>query len=516
MEMIGFLDRGVALGPHADCLVMGSQRWTYGQVHQLTLRIASALHRCGAREGAKVAVLSPNDPRAFICVLGLLRAHMVWLPVNPRYVVGEIIDLLGRFSCEIAFLHSSFAPSLPLLRERLVGVRLIVGVDGSVGDAPAFEQWLADEPAVFDAPEPAPDDVAVIMATGGTTGRPKGVMQTHRGFETYIANHLATMAHAGRPRYLLVAPMTHAAGFMCFPMLVRGGVIVVIDNAQPRTIAEAIVAHGITDLFLPPTSIYMMLADDEVRAMRFPSLKYLLYGAAPMSAAKLREALRVFGPVLIQGFGQVEALMLCTVLQPEDHFVDGDIASEVRLTSCGRPAPFVSVAVMAEDGKFLGDGEIGEIVVRAGNVMKGYYEDESATAETRRYGWHHTGDLGYRDVEGYYHLVDRARDLIISGGYNIYPSQIEQVIWTHASVQDCAVVGLPHDKWGEAVTAVVELKAGFNATEAEIIAMCKSRLGSIKAPKTVLFWDRLPRTPVGKISKRDIKNHFWQAQQRRI
>jgi fatty-acyl-CoA synthase len=327
---------------------------------------------------------------------------------------------------------------------------------------------------------------------------------------------LVSMWHESRPRYLVAAPMTHAAGFMCFPMLARGGTIVVLENAQPRLIADAIVRYGITDLFLPPTVIYMMLCDPEIRAMRFPSLRYLLYGAAPMSVEKLREALEWLGPTLVQGFGQVEALMFCTVLRPEDHYVNGRIADDGRLSSCGRAAPFAMLAVMNEHGELLGDDAVGEIVVRSGNVMKGYYKDEAATAEVSRFGWHHTSDLGFRDSQGFYHIVDRARDMIISGGYNIYPLQIEQLLFAHPAVQDCAVIGVPDAKWGEAVTAIVQLKPGQSVDPQELIGMCKARLGSIKAPKAVHFWEDLPRSPVGKVLKREIRDRFWTKSNRRV
>ena len=516
MEIIDFFDHGVALAPDADCFVMGARSWSYRSVQAKTKQIAGAFARAGLPAGRKVAVLSPNDPEAFICVLGVLRAHMVWLPINPRYALADIGNLLESFDCSILFLHSSFASALADLRIRLPGLERIIAIDASFEGIPSFSEWIQDSPADCEIPAAAPEDVVVILPTGGTTGKPKGVMQAHRGFECYVASHLATMPQPGRPRYLVAAPMTHAAGFLSLPMFVRGGTVFIIESAKPRLVAEAIVEHCITDVFLPPTVIYMMLADPEIRSMKFDSLRYLLYGAAPMSVEKLREALTVFGPVLVQGFGQVEAMLLCTVLKPEDHFRDGSIADDIRLSSCGRPAPFVNVAVMADDGKLLDTDEVGEIVVRASNVMRGYYRNPEATAAASRYGWHHTGDVGYRDGQGYYHLVDRARDIIISGGLNIYPSEIEQVIWAHPAVQDCAVIGIPDDKWGEAVTAVVELKPEATVDDAELMALCKDKLGSIKAPKSIVYWPALPRSPVGKVLKREIRETFWRDREGRV
>lgn len=516
MDVIDFFDRGADLAPDSDCFVMGDRRWTYAATRERTKGVAAALWRDGLQPGTKAAVISPNHPEAFVCVLGLSRARLVWLPINPRYAVEEMIALLESFECEALFLHSAFEASLPLIRARLPGLRALVSVDAGFADVPALDDWIAPPEAWTDDSASSREDLAAIMASGGTTGKPKGIMQSHRGLEAYVANHLAVMPAEAPPRYLVAAPMTHAAGLMCLPMFVRGGTTFVIEGAQARAVADAIRRWDITDVFLPPTVIYNMVGDPEIAAMSFPSLRYLLYGAAPMSTSKLREALQLFGPVMVHGFGQMEAIMLCTVLSPADHYVDDEIAPDERLASCGRAAPFVKLAIMDDDGRLLESGEVGEIVVRAGNVMLGYFKDPEATAEASRHGWHHTGDLGYRDAEGFYFIVDRARDMIISGGFNIFPSEIEQHIWSHPAVKDCAVVGAPDARWGEAVTAVVELKDGAEVSPEELIALCRARVGPIKAPKQVVFWPELPRSPVGKVLKRQIRDQFWAGQTRRI
>ncbi|WP_066700547.1 class I adenylate-forming enzyme family protein [Sphingobium amiense] len=516
MRLIDYLDKGAELGRDAPCIVQGDQRWSYSEVIERTHQIACACARAGFGKGSKAAVLSPNEPDTLMSILGILRAEMIWLPINPRYTLDDITELLHRFDCELLIVHPSFEPAIDQIRAVAPGIRLILTLGEGNDVVASLEGWLEPPGSRHEGSAPNAEDVCAIMTTGGTTGRPKGVLQTNRGFETYVANHIATMGHDERPKYLVVAPLTHAAGFMCFSMLARGGTIFIAVGTEPRTVADAMSHHGITDLFAPPTLIYTMLADPEIRAMRFPALKCLLYGAAPMSVEKLREALEWLGPVMYQGFAQVEAIMICTVLRPQDHFIDGQIAGPERLSSCGRPAPFVMMAVMNEEGELLPDGSVGEIVVRSGNVMLGYYKDPAASAEASRFGWHHTGDIGFRDEEGFYHLVDRARDMIISGGYNIYPSEIEQVLWGHPAVQDCAVVGAPDPKWGEAVTAVVQLKAGETVDAAELVSLCRIRVGSIKAPKTILFWPELPRSPVGKVLKRDIRDKLWAGQARRI
>jgi acyl-CoA synthetase (AMP-forming)/AMP-acid ligase II len=235
-----------------------------------------------------------------------------------------------------------------------------------------------------------------------------------------------------------------------------------------------------------------------------------------MSSEKLKEAIDVFGPVMAQTYGQAESPMLCTFLSPQEHQVSGNPVHEQRLASCGRATLLTQVAIMDDDGRLLDAGDRGEIVIRGNLVMKGYVNNPAATEEASRFGWHHTGDIGLMDSDGYVYIVDRKRDMIISGGFNIYPSEIEQVLWAHPDVQDCAVIGVPDDKWGEAVKAVVELKPGATTAPQDLLDFCRARLGGMKTPKSAEIWPELPRSPVGKVLKRDIRERFWAGQARRV
>ena len=288
------------------------------------------------------------------------------------------------------------------------------------------------------------------------------------------------------------------------------------DARQSAEILAAIERHGVNLLFLPPTVIYMLLSSPRLADHDYASLRCLIYAGAPMSVDRLQQALAVFGPVLLQGYGQAEAPFFCTCLTPEDHLVGEDPERRKRLESCGRATLFTDVAVMDDEGRLLADGETGEIVVRGDIVMKGYYRNPAATAEVSRFGWHHTGDVGYRDAAGYFFIVDRKRDLIISGGFNISPAEIERVLWSHAAVQDCVVIGVPDETWGESVKAVVELKPGAHATEEELMALCAERLGRMKRPRSIEFWPELPRSPVGKVLKRDIRARYWAGRGRAV
>jgi acyl-CoA synthetase (AMP-forming)/AMP-acid ligase II len=311
-----------------------------------------------------------------------------------------------------------------------------------------------------------------------------------------------------RPRYLALAPLTHAAGVLCFPVMTLGGEIVIMPKPDLTEFLARIERHRVTHTFLPPTLIYMLLDHPGLAATDLTSLQCLWYGAAPMSAARLEEALTRIGPVLGQLFGQSEAPMMISTLAPAEHFRDdGSLATE-RLSSAGRPTPLTTVAIMDEEGRLLGRGERGEIVVRGSLVMAGYYKNPQASAEASRHDWHHTGDIGYLDDDNYLFIVDRAKDMIITGGFNVYSAEVEQVLLSHPAVQDCAVIGLPDDKWGERVTAVLQLRPGHAVTGDDVRAFVKERLGSVKAPKQVEIWPDLPRSKVGKVLKPEIKSQL--------
>jgi acyl-CoA synthetase (AMP-forming)/AMP-acid ligase II len=332
-------------------------------------------------------------------------------------------------------------------------------------------------------------------------------MLTSRNLETMTALTLMGYPFEGRPSYLALAPLTHAAGVLCFPVMALGGRIVVMPKPDVGAFIGLIERERITHTFLPPTLIYMLLGHEALDATDLSSLQCFWYGAAPMSTARLEEALRRIGPVMAQLFGQTEAPMMVSMLPPADHFrADGSVAVE-RLASAGRPAPLVTVGIMdPETGALVATGERGEIVVRGSLVMAGYYKNEEATAAASAGGWHHTGDVGYLDEHGYLFIVDRLKDMIITGGFNVYSAEVEQALMAHPAVRDCAVVGLPDEKWGERVAAVIEPSADVDPDE--LIAFVKARIGSVKAPKQIELWPELPRSRVGKILKVDVRDRL--------
>jgi len=518
MAIIDFYDRGWSINPAGVAYIQGERSYTFDEVGELSCRIANKLLALGLPKGTKGAVWSTNDVTAWACTLGLWRANMTWLPVNARNSAEENQYILDAFDCEVMFYQDYFADIIAQLRPRLPKIKLWICIDSEGIDAPSLQGWIAGQPSTRPEVAVDMDDVIMLSPTGGTTGKPKGVMNTHRSAQTFIAHFMLACAYRDgqKPVNMAAAPMTHTAGLLAVPCTAQGGTVVVVTRPDPALMLGAIAQHKVTEFFLPPTVIYKLLDIPGIEKIDFSSVKYLMYGSAPMSVEKLKKAIEVWGPIMAGGYGQTEAPAGISNLRPDEHLVDGRIAADGRLSSVGRPNPLIRVEMMNDAGEILPRGQTGEICVRGDLVMKGYYQQPDKTAETIIDGWLHTGDIGHLDADGYLHITDRKKDMIISGGFNVYPSEVEQVIWSHPAVQDCAVIGVPDEKWGEAVKAVVELNAGQTVTAEELIALCKARLGSVMAPKTVDFIDTLPRSPVGKVLKKDLRQKYWDKSDRKI
>ena len=522
MGVTQYFDRGWALNPEGVAFVAGDRRWTHDEFRRLTSRIGNALVRSGAKPGARMAVLAVNDPMAWACVVGGWRAGLAWVPLNPATPAEELAGLLTRFRADIVFFHALFAPMVAALRPHLPGVGTWVCIDGSSDGIPSLEAFTEDsseEPPVVPID---PEDIAGVSPTGGTTGVPKGVLTTHRGIMASMSHLAAGLSYpeAIVPVNLAAAPMTHSAGLLTLPTTARGGTVVVLTKADAPSLVQAIAANGVTEVFLPPTVIYRLLdaADQVAPAMR--SLHYMLYGAAPMSVEKLKRAIAVFGPIMFGGYGQTEAPLTISSFTPAEHFIGGKLGGELvadsRLASVGKPGPLVRVRILDDQGTVLEADERGEICVQGDLLMAGYDSDPEQTAATIIDGWLHTGDIGFLDEDGYLSITDRKKDMIVSGGFNVYPIEVEQVLWSHPAVEDCAVIGVPDADWGEAVKAVVEFTPGVSATPEELIALCKQKLGSQRAPKSVDIVETLPRSAAGKVLKRELRAPYWAGRERGV
>jgi len=522
MTTIHLFDHGAKINPNADYLIFGEQHISYQQAQQFTYQVANGLRSLGYQKNDRGAVWAANDPFAWLATLSLWRASMTWVPVNPRNTAEENGDLLDAFDCDVLFFQAAFAASIKQVLPRLSKIRHFICIDG---EAPpglpktlSLEAWRSTQEQTPPPLECELDDVCILMATGGTTGKPKGVMNTHRNVQTMVAGWLSVFVYPESfcPVNIAAAPLTHSAGVISLMATIRGGTLVLLPRLDLDLLLDSIEMYSATELFLPPTVIYMLLERPDIEKRDFRSLRYFLYAAAPMAPEKLRRAIKTFGPVMIQGYGQTEALAGISYLSSEAHFKDGKVADDTRLSSCGRPFPFTSVAILNDQNEPVPDGEVGEICVRGDIVMKGYYKDPAKTAETIIAGWLHTGDVGFMDAEGYLHITDRKKDMIITGGFNVFSAEVESVIHAHPAVQDCVVFGVPDEKWGEAVKAVVERKAGAEINEETLLRFCKERLSGVKSPKSIDFMDRLPRSSVGKVLKREVRAIYWTGKTRQV
>ncbi|WP_408587113.1 AMP-binding protein [Novosphingobium sp.] len=518
MRMIDFFDRGARNAPDRPCMVTDTGSRSYREVRERSNRIAHALIADGFAPGAHGAVLSGNDPTAFEAILGILRADGVWTMANNRASVDENAYLLDLLDVDTLFFHSEVADRITAFRAQCPNIRRYVSIDVPLAEADAFlGDWIA---AAGDGEVPerrsgAPDDLAFLANTGGTTGRSRGVMLTNLVWQSLVSSLVASMPMKQPPVNLVAAPMTHAAGPLALASMALGGTVVVLPKFEPAAVLDAIERHRVTYMFLPPTAIYMLLSHPGMRTRDFSSLEYISYAGAPMSLDRLKEAIEVFGPVMNASFGQTESPMCVTAMPPHLHLgADGELAHP---GSCGQANLLSRVEIMDDDGNLLPPGQHGEIVVRGPLVMAGYYKNPEATAEASRFGWHHTGDIGYRDDNGWFFIVDRKKDMIISGGFNVYPAEVEQALHAHPAVQDCAVFGTPDDKWGEQVTAVVECRAGVTPPPVEdLLAFARERLGAVKTPKQLTYIDSLPRSNAGKVLRAELRKPYWQNRERTI
>ena len=512
MRVIDFFDKAANAHPDRTAFISSAGAYSYREMQDLSWRIARAITARGLTEAGRIAVYAPNNVKAFACVLGAFRANATWVPINARNALDANIDFMNLTECEWLFYHSSFSDNVRQIREQVGTLKHAVCIDATEANAPSLDDFLREGEGVQIADIPYDTHrMTTILGSGGTTGRSKGILWDNLTWSTLIAQTSIIMPEGKTPPvHLCAAPMTHAAGILAFQLTPQAPTHVVVEKIDPLELMETIQKHKVSHVFLPPTALYAMLAHPRVREFDYSSLTHFLIAASPVSPDKLREAVEVFGPCMCQCYGQVEAPMLITYLPPEDLAEAAhNPAREHLLKSCGKPCSLSLMGVMDDDGGLVPQGERGEVVVRGDLVAPCYYRNPEGTAEAHRYGWHHTGDVAWQDEEGYLYIVDRKKDMIITGGYNVFSAEVEAAINAHDAVENCAVIGVPDAKWGEMVTAIVLLRPGRSLSENEVIEFTKARLGSVKAPKKVEFWAELPRSPVGKVLKTEIRKKFW-------
>jgi acyl-CoA synthetase (AMP-forming)/AMP-acid ligase II len=510
-SMRELMERNEHLHGDQPFLVFGERRFTFRRIAERSRRLANALGCLGLRQQDRVSILAMNCPEYFD-VYGVAEvAGFVAVPVNFRLAAPEIAYVIRDASPRMLVFESQYAQTVGRLRAELPSVEhyLCIG-DPVPGWALSYESVLAGGAAEAPAQRPMGTDLLCIMYTSGTTGRPKGAMITHEAFLNLGEAWAGELASDVGDRILLAMPLFHiGARSQGVAVTVRGGTIVLHRAFDPVEILRTIERERITQVHLAPTMMQAVLEVPGQERFDVSSLKTINYAAAPMPVSVLRRALARFGPILINGYGQTEGSG--TVLAKYYHRPDGTEQDRKRLGSIGQPQPATQLRIVDEQDRELAVGEVGEICLKSGQNMVGYWNNHAATVEALRGGWLHTGDMGYVDADGFVYLVDRKKDVIISGGENIYSREVEEALMAHAAIADAAVIGVPDDYWGESVKAVVVLKAGAAADGAELILHCRSLIAGYKCPKSVEFLDQLPRLPSGKVSKLALLEQFGGA-----
>ncbi len=519
MHVGHFLARAAQRYPDRPAWLQGDSTVTFREAEVRVNRLARALLSLGGQPGDRVAMLLPNCYQGLETLLAPMKAGMAVVPMNIRLHPSEHEYMLNDSGAFALIYGEEFREHLARVRGSLTSVKQFICVgrraDGDLGYETAQDGQRETPPDLTIEP----DDLAWIFYTSGTTGHPKGAMLTHRNLITMAEQFLLNINPALPDDVLLhAAPITHGSGCSIFHHIAVGAASAFPATRafDPRKIFEAIQRYRATTMFLVPTMINVLLASPDKGKYDLSSLHTIFYGGAPMYVEQLLEAVRAFGPIFVQLFGQGEAPMTCTSLPKAEHLAGDDPVSLKRLASAGRETAAVRVRVVDAEDREVPAGQMGEIVVRGDLVMKGYWNKPEATAETLRGGWLHTGDIGYLDADGYLYITDRKKDMIISGGANIYPREIEEVICRHPAVFEVAVIGVPDDKWGEAVKALVVLHEGKRATEAEIVEHCKRHAASYKKPQSVEFLPALPTNAYGKVLKRELRDRYWAGRQRQV
>ena len=509
MDVRTVIRRAAGFYSDREAVVSGNDRATFGQVWQRGIKLANGLLSLGLEPGDRVGVLEDNCMAAADFFVAAAIANLVRVPLYPRNARSAHAHMLGHTNCRALLTGDHYAHETDGLQEELPDLEHVITRDAS------YESWVEAQSDVDPDVKVDPDDFFIIRHTGGTTGFPKGVAYTHR-----------TWINAGRDWFytwppvlpgdacLHVGPISHGSGYLFLPIWAAGGCSVMVSEFDPEETVDLMEQEKIAFVFLPPTVLNMLSRVPGAAERDWSRLKVVMTGAAPISEDTIAVARRTFGDVLYQGYGQTEALPL-VMMGPEQWFAKVEGSNPLR--ACGVPLPFTDVEIRDQQNRPLPPNQEGEIVTRCDGMMAGFWNDPAETKKRMIDGWVRTGDIGYIDRHGYLYVCDRKDDMIISGGFNIYPAELENVIANHPAVIEAAVFGIPHEKWGETPMAVCVVDGRTSVTEQEIIELCTEQLGSYKKPaKVLLTTDPLPKSVVGKILRKDLRSPYWEGRDRQV
>ena len=481
--------------------VLGGPMLTVGDMRNATSQFCQALQSFGLAKGARVGLLSANRPEVLHVSNAVQLLMAIYVPMHPLGGLNDHLHVVTDSAIDVLIFDAErYSERAAELAEQVPGLRLL-----AFGQSPLAEDLSASAqrftPTQLIAPVVDGDDVMRLGYSGGTTGKPKALASVHRtGFQT-LSIMISEWEWPCPPRFLSCTPLSHAGAAMFLPTLLKSGTMLVLPGFDPVQVLQTIQDYKINCVMLVPTMIYALLDHPRFGEFDLSSLETVFYGASAISPARLKEAIERIGPVFMQFYGQAEAPMAVTILRRSEH----DVNNPLRLASCGRPVPWIHVALLDAKNQPVADGEPGEICVRGPLVMNGYRDSPELTAQAFAGGWLHSGDVAIRDADGFLRIVDRTKDMIVTGGFNVYPREVEDILAEHSAVSQVAVIGLPHEKWGEAVTALVVLREGQQVDAQELIDRVAQRKGSFQAPKIVKFIDAIPQTAVGKPDKKALR-----------
>jgi acyl-CoA synthetase (AMP-forming)/AMP-acid ligase II len=497
------------LDPERECLVCEAQRFTWRELNARVDRLANGLRGLGIEPGEHVAILAQNSHRYVEFYYAAARAGIVAVPLNWRLSVEELGYIVEHSESVALVTDQALQETAVTLGSLAPRLRHTILLDGSDPQMTDYEQLLNESSA---RPHQQPRDenaMCVLMYTGGTTGRPKGVMLSHRNLLTAVVGCILSGGVLPSDSTLMILPLFHIALWPVLALHYVGGRAVITARFDLAHVLDTIQRERITHVNVVPTIIAFLLSFRDLDRYDLSSLRLLTYAGAPIPFELLMRMKERFPALdLAQGYGLTEASSIVSLLDAEVHRHADTEAQRRRLRSAGREALTTAVRIVDERDREVPRGAVGEISARGANVMLGYWKNPQLTAATLRDGWLHTGDIGFQDADGFIHIIDRKNDMIITGGENVYPREVEDVIYKHPAVLECAVVGLPDAVWGEAITAVVALKPNQTATADEIVALCAEHLAGYKKPRSVDFVDSLPKTSIGKIARREVRDGY--------